>query len=77
MKIEDFVSLLEEFEVAVINNGLWPKELIICPKIMKSVFPIKIVSYKLPLTAEMVPVLEGKEGEFFIRPMLPPDHVME
>lgn len=69
MNQQDFVRLLEDLEVMVIESFLWPVGLIIDPKFLEQAFEHGkwIVQYKLPSTGEVVPVYHGKPGEFRLK----------
>lgn len=49
---------------------MWPKAIRVDPKFVKEAFntDLKMVKYKLKITDEIVPVIDGRPGEFKIVP---------
>jgi len=72
MTQKDFEELVDDLEIMVLEHMKWPLALVIDPEYVKSAYAEypgkRFTHYKLRYSAEVVPILEGKKGQFFIKP---------
>lgn len=68
LKVEDFQDILIELETLVVESFMWPVGLVIDPVYLKMLSPTaNFTRCKLPITGEMVPIIQGPPGSLYLK----------